>query len=452
MAGISLGGLSSGLDTQSVIDQLMAIDRAPETRLRLKESALEARQQTLSDVATRLRNLLTAAKDLGSVSTWADTQTLDVSDSSKLVATRRSGAAPGGHDVTVTTLARSEQRSFAFTKEAGTLNLGPDTHISVSASDDGAAVADKINAASGSPFYAVYVKDPLDDPTKDRLVLTRKDTGKYDPAALSVDGLGWTSAATVKEGVNASFSVDGGTPQESLSNVVTSAIPGLQLTLKATGTSSVTVSPPGPDNSAVKGKVQAFVDQYNSTVDFIRSELAEKRVPNATSDTDARKGSLFADTQLTGLLAQLRGIVSDKTGVGGAIKSFGDIGVSTGTATGGAASADALAGKLQLDATKFADALQDNRIDLKSFLTDTTNGISAKLTTLLDPVAKASSGLMDVRAKQAGDEAGSIEDQIALMETRLSEKADRLKAQFTAMEQALAQSQSQQSWLAAQLG
>ena len=452
MAGISLGGLSSGLDTQSVIDQLMAVDRAPETRLKLKESALDARRQALTDVATRLRNLLTAAKDLGSVSTWTDTQTLDVSDSSKISATRQSGAAPGGHDITVTTLARSEQRSFAFTSAAGTLNLGPSTHINVSASDDGAAVADKINAASGSPFYAVYVKDPLNDPTKDRLVLTRKDTGKYDPAALSVDGLGWTSAVTVKEGVNASFSVDGGDPQESLSNVVTSAIPGLQLTLKATGTSSVTVSPPGPDNSAVKGKVQAFVDQYNSTVDFIRQELAEKRVPNATSDTDARKGPLFADTQLTGLLAQLRGIVSDRTGVGGAIRSFGDIGVSTGTATGGVASADALAGKLQLDATKFADALADNRIDLKSFLTDTTNGISTKLTKLLDPVAKASSGLMDVRAKQAGDEATSIEDQIALMETRLSDKAERLKAQFTAMEQALAQSQSQQSWLSAQLG
>jgi flagellar hook-associated protein 2 len=451
MAGISLGGLASGLDTQSVIDQLMAVDRAPETRLKLNQSALGARQEALTDVATRLRNLLTAAKDLGSVSTWADTQTLDVSDTTKLTATRQSGAAPGGHDITVNTLARSEQRSFAFTAEAGTLNLGSDVHVSVSANDDGAAVADKINAAAGSPFYAVYVKDPLNDPTKDRLVLTRKDTGKYDPAVLSVDGLGWTSNATVKEGVNASFSVDGGA-QESRSNVVTSAIPGLQLTLKATGTSSVTVSPPGPDNGAVKDKVQAFVDQYNSTVDFIRQELAEKRVPNATSDTDARKGPLFADTQLTGLLAQLRGMVSDKTGVGGAIKSLGDIGVSTGTGSGGAATADALAGKLQLDATKFTDALQDNRIDFKSFLTDTTNGISAKLTKLLDPVAKASTGLVDVRAKQAGDQAGDIEDQIALMETRLSDKADRLKAQFTAMEQALAQSQTQQSWLSSQLG
>ena len=37
------------------------------------------------------------------------------------------------------------------------------------------------------------------------------------------------------------------------------------------------------------------------------------------------------------------------------------------------------------------------------------------------------------------------------MEDRLTQKADRLRAQFTAMEQALAQSQSQGSWLASQL-
>jgi flagellar hook-associated protein 2 len=451
MAGVSLGGLSSGLDTQSIIDQLMAVDRQPETRLKLKESALQARQSTLSDVATRLRNLLTAAKDLGSVGTWAETQSLDVSDSNKLTATRLSGAAPGGHDITVSTLARSEQRSYAFSKGAATLDIGASTHIAIGADDEGQAVADKINAASSSPVYAVFVKDPLGDATKDRLVLTRKDTGNYDPATMTVSGAAWTSTETVKDGVNASFSVDGGAPQESRSNVVLSAVPGLQLTLKGTGTTSVTVGPPGPDNSAVKNKVQGFVDQYNSTVDFIRSELTEKRVPNATNDADARKGPLFADTQLTGLLAQLRGIVSEKTGVAGSVGSFGDIGVSTGSATGGASSADAVAGKLKLDATKLTDALQNNRLDVKSFLTDTTKGISTKLTKLLDPVAKATSGLVDVRAKQAGDQAGSIEDQIALMEDRLTEKADRLRAQFTAMEQALAQSQSQSSWLTAQL-
>jgi flagellar hook-associated protein 2 len=454
MAGVSLGGLSSGLDTQSIIDQLMAVDRQPETRMKLNESAAQARQSTLTDVATRLRNLLTAAKDLGSVDTWTETQSLDVSDSSKLTASRLSGAAPGGHDISVSTLARSEQRSYAVTQGAGTLDIGDATHIAIGADDDGASVADKINAAATSPVYAVFVKDPLGDTTKDRLVLTRKDTGYYDPAAtdaLKVSGTDWTSSEEFKAGVNAKFTVDGATAQESRSNVVLSAVPGLQLTLKATGTTSVTVGAPGPDNSAVKGKVQAFVDQYNSTIDFIRSELTEKRVPNATTDDDARKGPLFADTQLTGLLAQLRGIVSGKTGIGGAIGAFADIGVSTGSATGGASSADALAGKLTLDATKLTDALQNNRLDVKSFLTDTTKGISTKLTKLLDPVAKATSGLVDVRAKQAGDEATSIEDQISQMEDRLTQKADRLKAQFTTMEEALAQSQSQGSWLSAQL-
>ncbi len=455
MAGLQLSGLTSGLDTDSIIAQLIAVDRAPETRMKLKESAAEARQSTLNDVATRLRNLQSAVKDLGSIDTWTESQTLDISDSTKLTATRLSGAAPGGHDVNVQTLARSEQRSYTFTQGAGTLDLGPSTHVAIGASDDGATVAGKINAASGSPFYAVFVKDPLGNTADDRLVLTRKDTGYFDPAAtdaLQVGGVDWAASEDLKVGVNAKFTVDGGAVQQSKSNVVQSAIPGLQLTLKATGTTSVTVGAPAPDNSAVKGKIQAFVNQYNSTVDFIRSELTEKRVPNATTDADARKGPLFADTQLTGLLSQLRGIVSDKTGIGGAVKSLADLGVTTGTGSGGTASADAIAGKLTLDATKLDDLLDTNRLDVKSFLTDTTKGISAKLTKLLDPVAKVTSGLIAVRAKQAGDEATSIEDQIAQMEDRLTQKSDRLRAQFTAMEQALAQSQSQGSWLSAQLG
>jgi flagellar hook-associated protein 2 len=451
MAGLSLGGLTSGLDTQSLIDQLMAVDRAPETRMKLQQSALQARQSTLNDVGTRVRNLLSAIKALGDVATWADTQSLDVSDPTKLTATRLSGAAPGGHDVTVSTLARSEQRSYAFTQGAATLNLGASTHISIGASDDGQAVADKINAAATSPFYAVYVRDPMGDTTKDPLVLTRKDTGDFDPATLTVDGAAWTASETVTRGVDASFTVDGGAPRSSRSNVLTSAIPGLQLTLKATGTTSVTVGVPGPDKDAVKAKVQAFVDQYNSTVDFIRRELDEKRVPNAKSDSDARKGPLFGDTQLTGLLAQLRALVSAPTGVGGAIGSLADIGVSTGAASGGASSADAVAGKLQLDATKLADALETNRLDVKTFLSDATNGIAAKLTTVLDPVATPTRGLIDVRAKQAGDAAADIDDRLAAMEERLSQKADRLKAQFAAMEQAMAQSQTQGAWLTAQL-
>jgi flagellar hook-associated protein 2 len=451
MAGISLGGLSSGLDTQSIVDQLIAIDRAPETRMKLQQSALAARKDALTDIGTRLRNLSSAVKDLGSTATWASTQSLEVSDSSKLTATRLSGAAPGGHEINVTTLARAEQRSYAYTASDTTLQIGA-ANITLSSSDDGAAAADKINANADSPVYAVFVQDPLGDTTKDRLVLTRKDTGEYQPGDMAVAGAAWTSSETYAAGVNAKYTVDGGAQQESRSNVVKSAIPGLQLTLKSAGTTSVTVGAPAPDQDAIKSKVQAFVDQYNSTIDLIRSKLTEKRVPNATSDTDARKGALFADPQLTGLLSQLRSAMSDKTGIGGAITSLADIGVSTGTASGGASDADAVAGKLKLDVDKLTDALTDNRTAAKSFLTDATNGIAAKLTGLLDPVSRASTGLLDVRANEAGDESSDIDDRIQALEARLAQRQERLTAQFTAMEQALAQSRSQGSWLTSQLG
>ena len=144
--------------------------------------------------------------------------------------------------------------------------------------------------------------------------------------------------------------------------------------------------------------------------------------------------------------------MSDKTGIGGAITSLADIGVSTGTASGGASDADAVAGKLKLDVDKLTDALTDNRTAAKSFLTDATNGIAAKLTGLLDPVSRASTGLIDVRANEAGDESSDIDDRIAALEARLAQRQERLTAQFTAMEQALAQSQSQGSWLTSQLG
>jgi flagellar hook-associated protein 2 len=45
MAGLQLGGLTSGLDTQSIIGQLIAVDRQPETRMKLQESALQARSR-----------------------------------------------------------------------------------------------------------------------------------------------------------------------------------------------------------------------------------------------------------------------------------------------------------------------------------------------------------------------------------------------------------------------
>jgi flagellar hook-associated protein 2 len=320
----------------------------------------------------------------------------------------------------------------------------------VAAEDDGKAVADKINATPGAPVYAVWVKDPQGIVANDRLVLTRKETGEFLPGDLTVSAGPGLGPETYRAGVDAAYTVDG-VPQTSPSNVLTAAVAGLQLTLKATGTTAVTVGAPGPDPEAVKAKVKAFVSQYNSTIDFIRSKVTEKKVANAATTSDAAKGVLFGDTQLNGVLSQLRNLVSDTVpGMSGAIKKLGDLGVTTGGASGGQSSADALAGRLTLDEARLADALTNHRLDVKAFLTDGTSGISKALTSLLDPLSKVG-GLVDERATQTRQAAASIDGQLAQMDVRLEAKTARLKAQFAAMESALAQSQSTSSWLNAQL-
>ena len=303
--------------------------------------------------------------------TWANTQTLEVSDSTKLNATRLSGAAPGGHEIAVTSLARSEQRSYAYTASDSTLTIGS-AHVSLSASDDGNAAADKINSNADSPVYAVFVQDPLGDTTKDRLVLTRKDTGASSEADMAVAGAAWTSTEAYTAGVEREVHRRRRrVQQESTQQRRQERRPRPAAHAEEhRAPTSVTVGAPAPDQAAIKTKVKAFVDQYNSTIDFIRVEAhREARPERRRRDTDARKGALFGDPQLTGLLSQLRSAMSDKTGVGGAITSLADIGVSTGTGSGGAG--ERRLGRRQADARRRQARRRAHRqphCDVKPFL------------------------------------------------------------------------------------
>ena len=47
-----------------------------------------------------------------------------------------------------------------------------------------------------------------------------------------------------------------------------------------------------PYKDKITKAVQGFVDSYNSTLAFITGKLKEARVPNATSDSDAMRGSV----------------------------------------------------------------------------------------------------------------------------------------------------------------
>src|SRR4051794_28634390 len=115
MAGIQLSGLASGMDTEGMITQLMALERTPETRWSQQKTISQTKEQALKDVLSRIKNLQTNANDLKSVTTWLPTQTVDTGDATKLTATATAGAAPGSYSLSVSQLATSDQWGFKYT-------------------------------------------------------------------------------------------------------------------------------------------------------------------------------------------------------------------------------------------------------------------------------------------------------------------------------------------------
>jgi flagellar hook-associated protein 2 len=446
MAGIQLGGLATGMDTTSIITQLMSIERIPQDKLRLQQRQVQARETALKDVATRLRNLKDAATALRSSSTWANVQSLDSSDPTRVSARLVGGAGPGGYSLSVNQLAGAEQRTFNYTSQGSdsTITIGG-TPVTITGGSDIQSAADQINASGN--VYANVING--------QLVLSANTTGAAS-AFTAVGAAVSEDTAKARAGQDALYQVDSGPVQSSSTNIVTSAIPGVELTFKAvtTGPVTVNVGVPTLDSKAASDKVKAFVDQYNSTVDFIRGKLDEKPVKGASSDADLAKGVLRGDSMLNGLLSQLRNAIADAVpGNPATLDQLAEIGVSTGATTGdGSLNADSVAGKLTLDATKLTDQLAADPTGVRQLLGGVTgiSGFAQRIEALIDPITQTQ-GLLDTRVASAESEISRLTASIAGWDTRLTQRQSYLQAQFTAMEQAVSANQQQQSWLSSQL-
>jgi flagellar hook-associated protein 2 len=450
MAGIQLSGLASGLDTQSIISQLMAVERQPRTRIEMRQASEQARRDGLNEIATQLRSLNDAASALKSIGTWADTQTVSSSDTTKVDVTRTGGAGPGGYDVAVSRLASSTQRTYGYTPPASDTTLtftvkdaqGNDvpTSIPIAAGTSIDDAVSAINTTAGAPVYAVNVNG--------KMVLASRGTGENNRFTVA-DSVGGTLAQESERlGQNALVTIDGEAvdppPQ---SNVVANAIPGVQFTLKGTTTSTtVTVGAPGPDASALKDKLQAFVDAYNKVTANIKARTEEKPVANASTAADARKGALYGDAGLQSVLRQLRQGISDIVpGNASSMDQLAELGISTGAASG-SINADAVAGKLTFDTTKLTDALATDPLAVRKLLggISGTDGIAQRFTGILDPVA-STTGTLAQRISSEDSSLSRIASDLTDFDERMTNKEAALQKQWTALETALQQAQSRAS-------
>ncbi len=435
-------GLASGLNTDQIITEEMAIYNQPVIQLQNQETGLTTANTQLTSIQSALQTLAADAQALSDPSLFQSSQTVTSSDPTLVAGATTSGAAVGGYQVSVSQLANAASRTYTFASpaSAGTITIDGQS-VSVSAGESLSTFISSINSNSNLDVYAASTNS-------NTVVLSDRATGQQTGSYIQVsDPTGALTEQTslAYAGQNALYSVDG-TAGSSASNQVTGAIAGVTMTLSGvTGSNPVTidVGAPAASTSAVQTAVNTFITQYNSVVSQIQTQLAQ-----TPSSTDPTKGTLYQDPSLSSLLSSMRSAMyTAGSGLPSGMASMLDIGVSTGATTGsGTVSQTALAGDLTLNSTTLSSQMTTDPTGVQAVL----NSWSISFSALVNDQA-AAGGTIDQRIQGDTQQISQLGNQISAMQAMLTDKQNQLVAQFAQMESALSQNQSTASWLTSQI-
>jgi flagellar hook-associated protein 2 len=457
---ISVGGLVSGLDTNSMIEQLLELERQPIISLQQKEAAYQVKLSAYGSLKGVLSSLRSTVEALDSVSNL--TCFSAVSGNTDLFSVSADETATAGsYDITVQQLAKVHKLASGGFSEAeyvgeGTLHLkvgnGSTTGIDVSATDTIADVARAINDAEagvragvifdGSGYFLTLAAD--DTGVENVINVTVTDTGDSNDTDMNglsrlVYDLGVIeNLSHIQDATDSIITVDGIADIHRDTNVITDVIEGVTLALE--------FAPAAPDNQttltvsrdlgAVVSKITAFVDAYNETIDLFDDY---QRYDSATETA----GVLLGDTTAKSIHNHLNTLV---TGTVSGVESFShlaDLGINLNRE-----------GQLEVDSSVLNSALDDYFDDVLQFFTQSTEGsegFAVRMTDTLDAILSSTQGTLVARTNGIQDSIDDIGDQVERLEMRVLAWETRTRAQFNALEVLLAEYQTTGNYLSQQI-
>jgi flagellar hook-associated protein 2 len=238
MATASVSGLVSGLDTASIISQLMQVEAQTQTRIKTRLSHEQSTVKTLQELNSKLAALVTNAGDLAKATTWNPVR---VTSSSDLIsATAGVNATRGSVALTVGHTARAHQLSFASTaaltdvvttgSSVVRLDRLDGTTLDIDTGDGSLQGLVRALNAAGTGVTASTIR--LDDGSH-RLQVASTATGAAGDFALTnLDGSDLLGGSVVTVGRDAEITI-GTDTVHSASNTFTDIAAGLSITLRA---------------------------------------------------------------------------------------------------------------------------------------------------------------------------------------------------------------------------
>lgn len=438
MSTFAVDGLASGLQTSTLISQLMQIEAIPKQRLQVQVTEQTTDIKAYQAVASALKKLDDAAAALAKPAAWSVLAATTAGTS--LTATARAGAPAGTVAIEVTSLATAARWTGGAT--LGLDQAGFADPITVTRADGTVAtvkpttatmrgVMEAINADTSLGLTAVAVRV---DASSYRLQLVASGTGTA-AAPRAVTGLG--AGTTQTAATDATWRV-GEVEGRSASNLVTDLVSGLDVTLTSVGTTSVTVA---QDTAATAKSITDLVAAANEA-------LAEVKRQTSTDGSSKVRGPLASDSMVRNLTTSVMRSVTDMVGTAGAY-SLGLQSTRDGALT---LDADKLKAALAADPAAVRAVLAPPPVKDAKGVDVPAGGIADRLRAAVDRATNVTTGFLTSAVQGRETTKRSLETQVESWDRRLALREATLSRQFSGMEVALQRLKSQGGWLSAQLG
>lgn len=493
---LRIGGLASGMDIDTLVEQLMTAERVPLDKINQKKTYTEWQRDDYREMNSLLLDLdntifngvskeasfikkTVAISNSDALSVKNVNSTIDFSGSMSInklatAATMQSKEKTGISDSSAK-LSITEEQTVKISPITKDGVMGEPYELIIKPDDTLDDIISKINRNSGVTAF-------FDSKTQ-KISFTAKNTGdvsggpeiKFEDDATATNRF-FLDILKVNSDNEKAFNNGSGTKGENVEftyNGLTTtrpsntfAINGVEFTAKKVTTEAVTFSST-PDVDGILDTITQFVNKYNEAVEKIRAKTTETKYRDYPPLTDAQKedmsedeiekwdklaksGTLKSDSILTNVLTKMRSNFSSPVSGTSTYSQLSQIGITT--------TANYLdGGKLTIDEDKLKAAISADpnavyELFQKDGATSSEQGIARRLRDSLkiamtDITAKAGKSTSVNNTFTLGKLLNNYDSQITRFEDKLESLETRYWARFTAMESAINKANSQSTYL-----
>ena len=494
-SALRVSGLSSGLDTESIVEGLLSLDQLKiDSQFQKKEKLgwkLDAYREIKTDlkaftqkymsvlspdnlwstVALKVYDVTLSGGNSSAVSITAgsnaQTGTMTIDSISQLAEAAHAGGTTGvatgegitGYNVALKDLPLTAPLAF----EGGNISFSINgKEFTFSENDTLQTMMNTINNDAEAKVTLGYSQltnsfSLKTDATGSATSLTIVNlTGNAFGDGVTAGALGM-DVGTYNNGQDAMLAIEGVSVTRSTNSFV---IDGIGYTLNKTSDQAIdfTVT---QNVDGVVDKIKAFIEDYNSLISKYNDKLVEKTYSGFPPLTDkqreelsdseietweskAKSGILHSDSDISSMLLTFRSAFS--TVIGDTGKSFADIGLKTGSYTD--------KGKIELDEDALRSALTSNPDQVAQMFTQASTAAgtekfdeSGLMQRIFDTIDSYTNSIQSISVEHTERQIKDIEEKMDALELIMQDNEERYYARFTAMEQAISQMNAQSNWL-----